>query len=163
MTKKDAGKNNFYVYALKNSLSDEIFYVGKGKSGRLRTHLRNFKNGNDTNPAKTFEIASILKSGGTIIAEKLQDNLTENRAYDIEMAWIEKLGLKNLTNIAPGRMSVIEKTKQQGRNLLARVIPFKDWLSQEARTPYAIEMYCRVVKELRTISREGDISSQWLS
>jgi hypothetical protein len=160
---RDAGKNLFYVYCLKNSLSGEIFYVGKGKGGRLHTHLIDFKNGNDTNPAKTFEISSILKSGGTIIAEKLQDNLTEGRAYDIELAWIEKLGLKNLTNISPGRMSVIERTKQQARNLLAKVIPFKDWLNQEAQTPYAIEMYRRVVAELRKISREGDISSQWLS
>jgi hypothetical protein len=48
------------------------------------------------------KIRKILLNGGTIIAEKIQDNLAENDAWDLEIKTIAKLGLSNLCNVSSG-------------------------------------------------------------
>lgn len=149
-------RNDYYVYFLKDSLTEEIFYVGKGRDRRAITHLKNFKRGLDDNPRKTAKINSILNAGGRVETEIFQSGLTEEEAYKIERGRIKEIGLQNLTNIAPGQMSEVEYLKQYAKNLLARVIPFWFWSIIEKRTELEIKAYWVVVRGLERIAREGE-------
>jgi hypothetical protein len=146
-------KKDCYVYFLKDSLTGEIFYVGKGKNERAYNHLKEYHRGIYYNPKKTAKISSIVAAGGTVVVEIFQNSLTEESACKIEKAKILEIGLANLTNISPGRMSHIEKSKIKARNLLDSL---PSWDAIKNKSKIYIECYQLLIRELAKMAKQGD-------
>lgn len=98
---------NYYVYHLINPITNQVFYVGKGVNGRCYQHLKDTL---ETTHNKRLwgYINNLRASGKEPIIFKLQENLSEDYAYDLEELEIKKYGRKSmdedgiLMNIADG-------------------------------------------------------------
>lgn len=87
--------NIFYVYALYDPETDEIFYVGKGKDYRDKSHFKPhlWKNPkNTTNPFLYYKIKSIMEQNKIPKIKRLKEHLSENSAYELETELIQKYG-----------------------------------------------------------------------
>lgn len=82
---------SFYVYALINPLSNQPFYIGKGKGYRCYKHLNETKE-NTENYKKWAYIQGIRNKGHEPIVEKLYTDLDEETAYYLEELLIWKYG-----------------------------------------------------------------------
>jgi hypothetical protein len=98
--------NNYYVYFHINSLTNQIFYVGKGKGKRAytKTGRNNFWK-------------RIVKKYGWIV-NIVEDNLTSEQALEREIFYIKKIGRTNLCNLTDGgdgrnNYKASEETKQK--------------------------------------------------
>lgn len=94
----------YYVYQLVDPMTDQPFYIGKGKGDRAKTHLT--KVGRDRNVYKDNKIAAIREQGLEPRIEYIAENiLDEQLAYDIETQMIARYGRKGyeengiLTNV----------------------------------------------------------------
>lgn len=101
--------NNFYVYQLIDPRTNKPFYIGKGTGNRMYRHINEAHGCRDnwTNKIKCQIINSIENSGRTVIIEKIQENLSEDDAYNTEIALISQYGkiidgTGILSNIADG-------------------------------------------------------------
>src|SRR5687767_13411169 len=89
-----ARKLGYYVYAYVSPLDDQIFYVGKGKGGRVLSHL-----GDSTETPKVTAIKRIRAAGKQPRIEILAHGLRSAEiALQVEAAVIDALGLPILTN-----------------------------------------------------------------
>jgi len=125
----DLNRREYYVYQLRNPVTDEVFYVGKGIKNRLYSHERYVINNNrrDKNPLLFKTIQNILKGGNRVHCLKIKENLTEQEAMIFEIEEILKYGrLNNHTGVlcnmtdGGGGMSGYkhkESTKQYMRQL----------------------------------------------
>lgn len=80
----------FYVYALIDPKTNQLFYIGKGKGDRLNRQLRLREN--DSNRRKYHRIRRILEAGLSPIGIKLFDNLSEEEAFQHERRLIAEHG-----------------------------------------------------------------------
>ena len=96
----------YYIYFLRSSIDNLIFYVGKGSGTRMYKHLEIASGTNEKakarNPHLYRKINEIVNSGGNVICEKTYESRDESEVYLKEEETIEKIGLENLTNIRPG-------------------------------------------------------------
>lgn len=111
--------NDFYVYAYVDPSDESIFYIGQGKGGRSKSHIKAYEKENDKNISK--EEVNLSKKHARIEAIKqvgkepriviLAKNLEEKEAYMVESAfiWMHKhlmhkhlVGKEALTNIQAG-------------------------------------------------------------
>lgn len=83
-----------------NPITDEIFYIGKGKDNRCFSHL-NDKKENE----KTLRIQNIRSLGFNPKIEILAFGLSEDVALRVEAAAIDLIGVKNLSNLQRGHKS----------------------------------------------------------
>ena len=83
----------YYVYHLFNPITGKVFYVGKGKRTRCYQHLRNTLD-QTHNKRLWGYINNIRLQGFEPIVYKLQENLDEDYAYELEKLEIEKYGRK---------------------------------------------------------------------
>jgi hypothetical protein len=90
----------FYVYVYIDPITNEIFYIGKGKENRCFAHL----NDNRENE-KAQRIQNILSLGLNPKIEILAFGLSEDAALRVEAAAIDLIGIKNLTNLQRGHKS----------------------------------------------------------
>jgi hypothetical protein len=96
-------KRGYYVYVHKDCASGEVFYVGKGHGQRAwKTKCRN---------SKWESKVTSLSDGWQV--EIVQDDLSENEAFDLEISLIQKYGGPQalggkLTNEALGGESSLE-------------------------------------------------------
>lgn len=79
--------NNFYVYFHKNKITNEIFYVGKGKNNRA--YVKDNRGNHYNNYIKKFGEPSI---------EIVKDGLTNEDALELEIFYIKKFGRKELND-----------------------------------------------------------------
>lgn len=91
----------FYVYIYVHPISNEIFYVGKGKGNRIFSHL------DDKKESEKVAIINDLKQKGLtpkieILIHGLED---EKTALRVESSIIDLLGLHNLSNKQTGYKS----------------------------------------------------------
>lgn len=96
-------KRGYYVYVHKDRSTGEVFYVGKG-------HGKRAWNSKSRNSRWISKVASLC-SGWQV--EIVQDDLSENEAFDLEISLIEKYGGPEaiggkLTNEALGGESSLE-------------------------------------------------------
>ena len=95
----------YYVYQLVDSLTGEIFYIGKGSGGRLYKHVSIAK-GNSKNKRKNpklyNKINKILRNNGKILVTKIFESDDEAGVLKTEKKIITKIGLEFLTNLTEG-------------------------------------------------------------
>ncbi|MFH1624627.1 MAG: hypothetical protein ABID54_05660 [Pseudomonadota bacterium] len=114
----------FYVYGLATPISvnlnsgrnlvfsaGDTFYVGKGHGPRAWEHL---KNNDRQNSWKREVIDFIQNEGNKVRVLMLEENVSEGRSFALEIEWIEKIGLENLTNVHSGGIgkTASKKTKE---------------------------------------------------
>ncbi len=104
----------YYTYVLIDSITGEIFYVGKGQNRRMYHHVDEVKRGripNKTNIYLYCKIREILSSGNKVKYKKVFITENEKESYDKEKILIAKIGLENLCNIAKGGTGVMSGRK----------------------------------------------------
>lgn len=93
-----ASELKYYVYIYSNPLTDEIFYVGKGKGDRVFSHL------NEESESEKIKYLSDLKSKNLkpkieILIHGIDD---EETALRVEASIIDLIGINKLTNRQSG-------------------------------------------------------------
>ena len=91
----------YYVYMLKNPLTNTIFYVGKGTGNRIFAHA-NAALEQSLNSDKLTIIRDIHAHHHQVIYEILRHGLTEKEALEVESALIDFIGLHELANKVTG-------------------------------------------------------------
>jgi hypothetical protein len=90
----------WYVYELIDPRDGQVFYVGKGKNGRINDHEAEAKSGHPS--FKCNKIRSIWADGCQVIKQKVATFWDEESAYQFEECRIAEIGLDNLTNVMAG-------------------------------------------------------------
>lgn len=85
----------YYVYHLLNPITYMVFYVGKGHDQRCYQHLKDTL---ETTHNKRLwgYINNLRKKGYEPIVLKIQENISEEYAYDLEELEIKKYGRKKI-------------------------------------------------------------------
>lgn len=103
--------NNYYVYLLLDPMNFYLpFYVGKGKSDRWESHLKEKSESESSNRHKFHRIQYIRKNGYEPVHLKWEENLNEDEAYELEADLIKRFGRKSydedgiLTNVTIGEL-----------------------------------------------------------
>lgn len=117
---------SYYVYHLVDPRDDRVFYVGKGKGNRLKTHVSRVRNGKWDNELKCQAIASILEDGLDVIERMVASELDEAEAFRIEREHIalHRETATNITNGATAGLSYQEKAKR----MLSSVKSYEFWV-----------------------------------
>ncbi|MBN9534821.1 MAG: GIY-YIG nuclease family protein [Alphaproteobacteria bacterium] len=97
---KRTGEKLYFVYDLVDPRTGHTFYVGKGKGDRPAQHMREAERGVDSD--KCEMIREIISAGHTVKIEIVKWFRSEDAAYRFERKRIATMGLKSLTNVAPG-------------------------------------------------------------
>lgn len=97
-------KIKYYTYALICGLTNKVFYIGKGKGGRVFNHVKRRLKPNG-NKSKNTVINSCLDSGKSVHHLILSTHSVERVAYATEEVLIDVIGFDNLTNISKAQMS----------------------------------------------------------
>ena len=89
----------YYVYLLSDPVTNEIFYVGKGKGNRVFDHLKNTNDGSE----KSEKIRELKSQGKTpkieFLVHGVDDEITIKK---VESSIIDLIDKKNLTNKVGG-------------------------------------------------------------
>lgn len=80
-------KNDYYVYFHRNSITNEIFYVGKGRANRCNT----------TKGRSSIWMNYLQTNSCDFVVEKIKENLTDLEAKKLEKHYIASL--ENLVNV----------------------------------------------------------------
>ena len=107
----------YYIYLYGDPDTGKIFYVGKGRDNRHKIHLTYARNdiAYNRNPYLTNKIKKICRKGKSPLIHKIGRTNNEELAYKTEKKIIEKIGLKNLCNLAEGGLGsrITDKQKQK--------------------------------------------------
>lgn len=97
--------NTYYVYSLKDPREKpaKIFYIGKGTGSRATDHLKKVDE-----TRKGLLIQEILDSGNTPIISRIVEDLSEEKAFQIELELISSFG--TIDSGGPLYNSVIPKS-----------------------------------------------------
>ena len=90
----------FYVYHLIDPRSGQVFYVGKGTSGRIGHHEKEAAKGAYNRKCDT--IRAIWSDGMSVEKRIVSRHNDENDAFSAESREIDRIGLDRLTNVLPG-------------------------------------------------------------
>lgn len=99
--------NESYVYMLVDPRNNQPFYVGKGRGRRCYFHSWEAKH-TDRMTYKLAKIRKIQRLGMSIIVRKVEQNVSDAQAKDLECLMISEfrdagIDLTNLTNGGDGR------------------------------------------------------------
>ena len=143
-------QTEYYVYALLDPQNNEIFYIGKGKNGRIMDHIAEAKRAisSITEPnAKVQRIIDILnKQKECPKFVILRSGLTEETAYQVEGVMIDFLnckdynfnGVADLQNIQSGHHD--DTNGIQTLDDLRRLINAKEYIIKENEKILAISI-----------------------
>lgn len=91
----------YYVYTLADPSSGKVFYVGKGTGNRVFAHV-NEAIENSAESDKLDKIRQIRTFGQDVKYEIIRHGMTEEKAFEVEAALIDYIGLFELTNKVAG-------------------------------------------------------------
>lgn len=113
--------NNYYIYLHINPLTNQIFYVGKGKNKRAFD-----KKGRNS------EWKSIVSEFGLIV-DIIENNLSNDIAYEREKFYIKRIGRDNLVNKNDGGNGISHHSEETKKILseIHKEKPNKYWLGKE--------------------------------
>lgn len=101
----------FYVYTLTNSLTEQVFYVGKGTGDRICVHEAEARKGIQS--CKCSLIRQIWEQGGKVIREKVYETPIEQDAFIYEWCLINLIyGRDSLTNFWEGGNGGVVRQKK---------------------------------------------------
>lgn len=124
----------YYVYFLAGPMDGRIFYIGKGKGDRLRSHAKEAKRTSAvSNGKKIAAINAILAAGFAVKEVVFSDGLTEKGAYALERCLIGKLRECGLTNISGGVVTALEAAAAKADVCLSRMKSYGDWVATASR------------------------------
>lgn len=135
----------YYVYLLSDSISGQIFYVGKGKKRRYAAHVREWQARRTVNAKKSSRIGEVIEAGGSVIAYCFASGMTEREAFDLERRTIAAIGRERLTNATPGQVGTMDRAIYDAQTALKRIKPFCEWLTERPRTREDQRMYWDVI------------------
>lgn len=153
----------FYVYALVDPRDDSVFYIGKGTGRRMYQHEKDAKRGQARNTAKYSRITEILAAGLRVACRVLAYFQSEADAFAAERSFIaQHAGLTNAnagggggwTGHAKADVDLQESpqaTKRKALDLLARIVPYMDWINAKPRTNEESDTYMGIVADLNRI------------
>lgn len=110
----------FYVYGLYDKQTNEILYVGKGKNTRSKTHRTLLLENKHPNPKLQNKFNSLLENNNDVIDSIIQDNLSENEAFQKEIELISFYGIQNLCNLTSGGFGGDCITNHPNRELIIK-------------------------------------------
>lgn len=87
--------DKYYVYQYVDPRTNKPFYIGKGEGKRYLRHLTETKD-NTENYKKWAYIQGLRNKGLEPIVEKIQENMTQDAAYNLETILIKKYGRKGI-------------------------------------------------------------------
>jgi hypothetical protein len=141
-------ENNYYIYFHINLVSNEVFYVGKGKGRRA---WRKFGRSQYWN--------RIVNKYGYRV-DIIHENLSEKRAFDWEKLYISMFGRKNLCNLTDGGDGSTgcipnEETRKKLRNKI---------VTEETRKKISQSQKGRIVTEQtrKKLSQSHKGNNNWL-
>lgn len=91
--------SRFYVYTLAYP-DGTVFYVGKGTGNRINEHELEARRG-----AKSYKcnvIRQVERDGGKVVKTVVQNGMTDEAAYLLEIDLIRMYGREHLTNLTDG-------------------------------------------------------------
>lgn len=119
----------FYVYALVDPRTQEIFYVGKGIGGRVLKHDERTRRGVMENRQKVRRIQEIYKAGFKTAWRILYVTDQEPVAVAVEAETIRELTAYGLTNVCGGSDIMNPILVTAAENIRARIHAFRqDWI-----------------------------------
>ena len=119
----------YYVYALRDPETKEVFYVGKGTGNRIMNHFEEAQksNGSANDLLRLRRINTLLNRGytpsniGRIIAHVAE----ESHAFAIESLFVKFVfGINLLTNIQPGHHSGFFRARNDWEKRIGFDLPF---------------------------------------
>jgi hypothetical protein len=98
---------DYQVYFLQNPITDEIFYVGMGRPGRIHQHVKQVERGDfiKDGDLKRRQIKNIQDAGYKVIENLIHQGLSKNEASALERMYVAKIG-----RIDKGTGSLTNKT-----------------------------------------------------
>lgn len=120
-------ENVYYVYELIDPRDLTVFYIGKGKGGRVKQHAKFARIGVIDNVPKHKRIADIHAAGMAVIERIAISGLTEDAAYKIERGMIQACK-STLTNIKGGTVSNTEAAVERAKYILQHIMSFDRWI-----------------------------------
>ncbi|MBW3631056.1 MAG: GIY-YIG nuclease family protein [Gemmatimonadetes bacterium] len=154
MSVSSTSQHPFYVYHLRDPRDGVVFYVGKGKGGRMHSHARSARRGWIDNPAKVARIREIHAAGLEVDCLKVHEHLSEPEAFRLELKEIESIGLGRLTNVAPGTLSPAQSDRIRASLMFTRLTSFPEWCALRSRTVSERALYQRLVREMTMMIAE---------
>lgn len=146
--------DKYYVYLLINPITNEIFYIGKGKGKRAEDHLKENKKGIISNVNKHRVINEIIKNGFSYEIVLFETDLEENKALMIEKEMIK--ALKSLiTNKSKGFLSKHDANQEKAKIILRNIIPYEDWIAKRKRKEFDKNIYLDCIQLLEKVAK-GD-------
>jgi len=140
-------KQEAYVYALVDPRDGKSFYIGKGRGGRIHSHVAAVRAGKVDNPGKCQRIREILSEGLEVSEIILATFATDDEAYSEERRLID--ATSGLTNLRPGQSNETERAQEMAKSCIGRMKPFQVWMAtagvdrlQSARRIFGSERAC---------------------
>jgi hypothetical protein len=154
-----------YVYALVDPRDGQVFYIGKGTGRRMYQHALSAKRGRGINAAKTRRITEIHGAGLEVDYKVLGEFQTHHEAYQAERAFIKAHKQRSaLTNAnaggtggpvgslgSSGRGPSLELTLRRTEDLIARLVPYTDWINERRRSNLESDCYQYVSGRLHAL------------
>ena len=145
----DINSKEYYVYGLCDPLTDEVFYIGKGKGNRAEQHLKEKIILGQGNSGKLNKIKNILDAKKEVKIIYYIQNINEEAAFFLEEILIERIGrscLKYgpLSNLMDGGTKEYSKLSLRGYDAIRN-----DKLSVD----FAIAKYPELKKIIDSVPR----------
>jgi hypothetical protein len=132
--------NLFYVYLLIDPRDGHVFYVGKGKGYRFKSHVSGAYSGKHSNGAKDFFIREIMLSGAQVCEVIFADGMSEEGALACEKAMILLLREHGLTNISRGNITSRQSCAMRVDSLISAKTSYDVWIDTVSNQAlYAVE------------------------